>query len=264
MTTQKWILGFGVLAALHCHSLSAPAQEPTFLPPGSPAINPIDPAALNDAPTFGDSGPVTKPAELDAKVDASLEKRTTWIPKLQVVLVTFASSQTEVTAHPIPSNISFLPGPDTQGRVVHKTTHLINVPSQKSVTLVCDDVNVEAASGENGELTYSFSCKGKAMLTFHGYTVTGDSISSSEGTLTITNAVIKSEQATMTSESLVLQLPIVGVQVGATNPSDFLNPSPDVIGGAAQKSEPARKESVYFEADKPYDRGPSKVPTAPQ
>lgn len=270
MTVQQSVIGVAAMAALLLHTVAARAQDPPRFPSDPPIANPIDPAALNAPPAFGDSGPVAKPDATISTVNSHAisnspgDQGTTWIPKLRVVLVTSVSEQTAVTVDTYSSNENTFFTPDNPQPVVRKTTIMVNRPSEQSVVLTCDDVHVEASSGENGDVTYRFSCKGKAMLTFHGYTVTGDSISSSEGELAIKNAVIQNDQVTMTSENLVMQLPIFGVQVGATNPSDFLKPIPDVIGGAAQPSKPVREESVRFEDDKPYDRGPIKSTTTPQ
>ncbi len=244
MNVQEWTFGIWVVSVLAFHGVMAPAQESPSLPIPSPAINPIDPAALIAAPAFGDSGPVSKPAEPVVILDSPAAEGTTWIPKLRVVLVTSVSNQTEVTGYTIPFNDPFAPAPDKTPPAVRKITHMIDKPSQKSVILTCDDVNVEAVSSEDGILTYSIACKGKAVLTIDSFTVTGDTISASEGKLTITNAVIKSDQATMTSEKMVLQLPILGVQVGAQDASDFLKPTPDPINGTHRHN-----------ADKPYSRG---------
>jgi|GEM_PF-1125078 len=231
MNVQEWTFGIWVVSVLTWHGVTAAAQESPSLPIASPAINPIDPAALNAAPAFGDSGPVSKPAEPVVIHDSPAAEGTTWIPKLRVVLVTSMSHQTEVTGYAIPFNAPLVSPTDKTPSAVRKITHMIDKPSQKSVILTCDDVNVEAVSSEKGEPTYSFACKGKAVLTIDSFTVTGDSISASEGKLTITNAVIKSDQATMISEKLELQLSILGVQVGAANPSDYLKPTPDPING---------------------------------
>ena len=240
MSVQKLTFGICVVSVLAWHGLTASAQESPSLPTLPPAINPVDPAALDDPPAFGDSGPVKKPKGPVAAQEPPAAEGTTWIPKLRVVLVTSVSNQTEVTGYTIPSNNPFESVSDETPPVVRTTTHLIDRPSQKSVILTCDDVKVEALSAGSGTLTYSFSCKGKAVLTIDGYTVTGDSISASDGKLTITNAVIKSDQATITSEKMDLQLPILGVHVGAANSSDFLKPTPDPINGKGRSKEEPR------------------------
>jgi len=252
MKIQTWTLGICVLITFALHRQVANGQEAATLQLSPPSLNPIDPAALNAAPAFGDSGPVSKPPYVPATEPAETVG-TRWIPKLRVVLVTSMNEQTEVLVHTFGrnGNLSAFPS-DGPRPVVQKTTRTIDMPSQSSVILTCDDVNVQVVSSENDKLTYSFSCKGKAVLSIDGYTVSGDSISASEGTLTVTNAVIKSDQATMTSEKMMLQLPILAVQVGAANAHVFLKPTPDPISANGQLKTPD-----IFGADQPFDRVPA-------
>ena len=258
MKIQTWTFGICVSLAVALHTPATLAQQQNVPPSSLPSLNAIDPAALNAPPAFGDSGPVPKPPHVRA-TESTEAAGTRWIPKLRVVLVTAMSEQTEVLVHTFGTNGSparyFSNGLEP---VVQKTTRTINMPSQSSVILNCDDVNVEAVSSTNDKLTYSFSCKGKAVLSIDGYTVSGDSISASEGTLTITNAVIKSDQATMTSEKMVLQMPILAVQVGAASAADFLKPTPDPVGANGEL-----KNRDRFEPDNPYDRSSAPADAKP-
>jgi len=249
MKIKTWAFSICFLITFAAHRQVATGQEAATLQLSPPSLNAVDPAALNAAPAFGDSGPVAK-SPIVLATESSDTAGTQWIPKLRVVLVTSMSEQTEVLVHTFGTNGNLTAFPSDGPRpVVQKTTRTIDMPSQSSVILTCDDVNVEAVSSEHDKLTYSFSCKGKAVLSIDGYTVSGDSISASEGTLTIINAVIKSDQATMTSEKMILQLPILAVQVGAANASDFLKPTPDPIGAKGRS-----KTGDTFETEKPYDR----------
>ncbi len=250
MKTQIWTLAVCVSIAFTSHPQTAYSQEAVALPVNPPSLNPIDPASLKDAPAFGVSGPVSKPQDA-AATESPETPGTVWIPKLRVVLVTSMSEQTEVLVQTFGTNENPDLFPSDKPRpVMQKTTRTIDRPSQSSVILNCDDVNVEAVSSENDKLTYRFSCKGRALLSIDGYTVSGDSISASEGKLTVTNAVIKSKQATMSSETMILQLPILAVQVGAANARDFLKPTPDRISADRPFKTPDSDE-----ADKPYHKG---------
>jgi len=250
MKTQTWTFSVCVLIIFVLHRQAPAGQEATPVQVSPSSLNPVDPAALNAAPVFGDSGPVLKPQ--NSAAESSETAGTTWIPKLRVVLVTSMSEQTEVLVHTFgtsPNSSMFPPG--ERRPVVQKSTRTIQMPSQSSVVLTCDDVNVEAVSTENGDLIYSFSCKGKASLSIDGYTVSGDSVSASEGKVIVTNAVVKSNQATMTSEKMILKLPILAVQVGAADPSDFLKPTPDPIS-----ADPRAKTQDTIEPDKPKELYP--------
>jgi hypothetical protein len=135
-----------------------------------------------------------------------------WQPKLQVVLTTKPRNATNVDAPALTDDTG-----DFDLNVA-PVVHVTRQPATNTVILLCDDVSVNAGAAENGALTYSFSCKGKAALVFDGNRVTGDSISSSEGVLTINNAVIQiGEQASLKADTLQLTLSILGFQVQAAN-----------------------------------------------
>ncbi|MBC7968049.1 MAG: hypothetical protein H7Z17_19235 [Fuerstia sp.] len=239
----KGILFPGVcaFAIVMLNSPSAIAQQPKPLPATPVIANPIDPASLNAPPAFGDSAPVEKkPVEPPTLQPEPLESlaaaETVWKPKLRVVLETKSGTLDK----PTPYHRSAAPGafetdepvplPNAAKRAPNKIVALV----QPFATLMCDEVTVDAKASETGELAYSVSCKGKVMLKIDDYTVTGDSISSVEGKLTITNAVVKSNKATLTAEKMQIQLPIFGVHVERNSgelggSGDSLDPIPDPI-----------------------------------
>ena len=221
---------------------SATAQQPKPLPANPVIANPIDPASLNAPPAFEDSFPVEKkpvatPNQELAPVESSAVVGTEWKPKLRVVLLTKAGSLDA----PVPyqrnekSEYFFSDDPDDfvpPPNDVKRTTNKMTAPKQPFAILMCDEVTVDVKASETGELAYSISCKGKVKLQIDDYTVAGDSISSDEGKLTITNAVVKSHKATLTAEKMQIQLPIFGVRVepDAVEPngsSDSLEQIPD-------------------------------------
>jgi len=249
MVNRILVLAVCVTAIVTLNARSATSQQPKPLPANpviaNPVIaNPVDPASLNAPPAFGDSAPVErKPVkavtqELAPQETAPLME-TEWKPKLRVVLLTKAGSLDA----PVPfqrneksqnffsdDSDDFVPPPND----VKRTTNRMTAPKQSFAILMCDEVNVDAKASEAGELVYSFSCKGKVILNIDDYTVTGDSISSPEGKLTITNAVVKSDKATLTAEKMQIQLPILGVRVEPDSPdpigsSGSLGPVPDAI-----------------------------------
>ena len=241
MVIRTLVFGACAAAIVLLNAQSATAQQPKPLPANPVIANPIDPASLNAPPAFGDSAPVEKkPVELPALKSEPSESSevavTIWKPKLRVVLLTKSGTLDKPLPNHRPEEFpTFLtpdgvvPLPNTAKRTSNKMT----APGQPFATLMCDEVTVEAKASETGELAYSVSCKGKAILKIDDYTVTGDSISSDEGKLTITNAVVKSEKATLTAEKMQIQLPILGVRVepnsAAPNGSrDSLQQDPEV------------------------------------
>ena len=246
MVTRILVLAVCVAAIVMLNARSATAQQPKRLPANPVITNPIDPALLNAPPAFGDSAPVeTKPVETPTQdlplSESSVLAEQKWQPKLRVVLVTKARS----LGAPVPNHRNdksqtffsddVVPLPSGVNRTANRT----NAPPQSFASLMCDEVTVDAKATETGELAYSISCRGKVMLQIDDYTVTGESISSDEGKLTITNAVVKSNKATLTAEKMQVQLPIFGVRVEPNSAEphsaelnggrDSLQPIPDDI-----------------------------------
>ena len=248
------VIGVGVAAIILLNARAATAQQPKPLPVSPVIANPIDPASLNAPPAFGDSAPVEKkPVERPTLKSETFESSevavTVWKPKLRVVLVTKSGTLDK----PLPYHRSLddfptfftpdevVPLPNTAKRTAQKMT----APGQPFATLMCDEVTVEAKASETGELAYSISCKGKAILKIDDYTVTGDSISSDEGKLTITNAVVKSEKAILTAEKMLIQLPILGVQVEPNSAA----PNSAAPNGSRDSLQQDPEVTVPFEQD---------------
>ena len=225
MINRSFVLGACMAAVALLNDRSATAQQPQPLPANAVIANPvtadpIDPASLNAPPAFEDTAPVEKkpvetPLQELAPPKSLPAAETVWKPKLRVVLVTQAGTpDVPVPYHRAEKSAPFssdfdvpLPGD------VKRTAHKITAPAQPFAILMCDEVTVDAKTSETGELAYSVSCKGKVQLQIDDYTVTGDSISSDKGKLTLTNAVVKSDKATLTAEKMQIHLPIFGVRV---------------------------------------------------
>lgn len=245
MINRILVLAVCVSASFLLNEQCATAQQPKPLPANPVIANPIDPDSLNAPPAFGDSAPVEKkPVELPtpelAPAEPSAAADTEWKPKLRVVLLTKSGSLDapvpdqfhEKSVRPFSSELDPIPNE------VKRAPIRMTASKQSSAILMCDEVIVDAKTSEAGELAYSFACKGKVILKIDDYTVTGDSISSDEGKLTITNAVVKSSMATLTAEKMQVQLPIFGVRLepGSAEPigsRDSLKPIPDAISAPA-------------------------------
>ena len=225
---------------------SATAQQPKPLPANPVIANPIDPASLNAPPAFGDSAPVEKkpvatPNQELAPVESSAVVGTEWKPKLRVVLVTKSGTPDKSLPYRAREESQIFFSDDSVSlpsvslpKDVKRTANKPTAPEQPFAILTCDEVTVDAKASASGELAYSFSCKGKVILEIDDYTVTGDSMSSDEGKLTITNALVKSNKATLTAEKMQIQLPIFGVRVESNSAEpnggrDSLQPVPDAI-----------------------------------
>ena len=221
MVKRILVIGVCASAIVLLNARSATAQQPKTLPANPVIADPVDPASLNAPPAFGVSAPVEKkPVETPIQEPKLLESpaaaETVWKPKLRVVLVTKSGTLDKPLPYhrPDDSPTFFTPDegvplPNTAKRTANKMT----APVQPFATLICDEVTVDAKASATGELAYSVSCKGKVILKIDDYTVTGDSISSDEGKLIITNAVVKSDKATLTAEKMQILLPILGVRV---------------------------------------------------
>ena len=261
MVNRKLILCICLTAIVLLNARSAKAQQSKPLPANPVIANPIDPASLNAPPAFGDSAPVEKkPVELPALKSEPSESSevavTIWKPKLRVVLLTKSGTLDKPLPNHRPEEFpTFLtpdgvvPLPNTAKRTSNKMT----APGQPFATLMCDEVTVEAKASETGELAYSVSCKGKAILEIDDYTVTGDSISSDDGKLTITNAVVKSEKATLTAEKMQIQLPILGVRVEPNS----AEPNSAAPNGSRDSFEQDPEVTV------PFERGPEAIVPLP-
>ncbi len=243
MVNRRLILGICLTGILLLNARFATAQQPKPLSANPVIANPVDPASLNAPPAFGDSAPVQKkpvetPTEGLAPPKSTAAGETEWTPKLRVVLVTQAGTLRK----PIPyhrreeteSIPFFSDDSDRHPNDVKLPANKIVAPVQPFVIMTCDEVTVDAKASASGELAYSFSCKGKVILEIDDYTVTGDSMSSDEGKLTITNVLVKSNKATLTAEKMQIQLPIFGVRVESNSAEpkggrDSLPPVPDAI-----------------------------------
>ncbi len=259
---QKKSLVAAVLSALMLLSGKGSMAQQLEVPSiADPKASPIDPASLQDAPAFGDSGPVqiepksrleeappaaaTSPAaeKADWKPKSRLEEappaaatspaaeNADWKPKFYVELTTLVDVMVTERAA---ADYGFPQLPEAaEKRTIQK---IVREVKSFNTFLQCDDINVEANADESGKLTYSFACKGKAILKIDGSTITGSSISSSNGVLTISNGVIElGGQSIVTAEKLQLTLPVYGVKVATAGQQpvpgrageEFLQPVPD-------------------------------------
>ncbi len=220
MVTRILLFAVCVSANVLPNARSATAQQPKPLSANPVIANPIDPASLNAPPAFGDSAPVEKkpvetPTEGLAAPKSTAAVETEWKPKLRVVLVTKSGTPDKSLPYRAREESQGFFSDDSVSlpKDVKRTANKPTAPEQPFAILTCDEVTMDAKASASGELAYSFSCKGKVILEIDDYTVTGDSMSSDEGKLTITNAVVKSNKATLTAEKMQIQLPIFGVRV---------------------------------------------------
>jgi len=219
MANRILILGACVTAIVTLNARNATAQQAKPLPANPVIADPVDPASLNAPPAFGDSAPVEKkPVKALTQELAPQETppvmETEWKPKLRVVLVTEAATLGNPRSYDRVGDAPWFRSDSLVPNTVNPTANnRMVVHAQPFAILMCDEVTMDAKASETGELIYSVSCKGKVVLKIDHYTVTGDSMSSDEGKLTITNAVVKSNKATLTAEKMQIQLPILGVRV---------------------------------------------------
>ncbi len=221
-----------VCSSLQTHGVICHGQEA-----GNPAANPVDPAALTDAPLFGESGPVVRrssPPPLGVDQSAPAKDVTDWKPRLQVVLQTRRSSTVNgLRSAGLNSNH---PGfSETFDLAEHLRVRAEDSP-QNTVMMFCDDVSVEVKTKPDGTLEYGFTCQGKAQLSINGNLIRGDSLTSDAGKLTFNNAIVQmADQVTLNSEKMVMTLPVFGISIletseEHTHAESRLEPIPDVIG----------------------------------
>ncbi len=186
----------------------------------NPVASPFPEEALAAPPAFGVPGPEAPNAAARAEAATAHDAGIPWHPKLHVTLRTkpVEDSTVEVTAV------------DPDGTRHRRTVQAPNGSDFNFVILRCDDIDVDVETREEGTPAYSFSCKGRAVITVGGNTISADSISSGDGTLTINNAVVDMfSQTTLRSEKMTLELPVFSVNISSTADAP-LKPLPDPIG----------------------------------
>jgi len=210
------------------------AQEQT-----NQAANPLDPAALNAPPAFGDSGPVqrTPIAKENRDSEASLENRNTlWKPKF-VVLLTTQPAEFEVVPDPSESGGEAAPANSAESAD----------ESPQQIVLLCDDVNVQAGVEDGGTAAWRFSCRQGVTLKIQRTTITGDSVTWDGTTIMIRNAVVSlNNHVTLKSETMKMSVRVTAVQIqpAATErppAEESLKPIPDSIG-SGRNGEPSPRE----------------------
>lgn len=171
------------------------------------SANPIPEEALKEAPSFGGSRPADSPQALPADEKSTPLSDTAtaeWKPRLVVKLRIQqpGTTQEETIRFPRPDASPFQPASNA-------STNERNFAILKS-----DDVQVEVTTDEKGTPAYSLTCKGKAVLSVSGNTITADSITTVDGKLSATNAVIEMPNETIVrSDKLTLELTIFEIEV---------------------------------------------------
>lgn len=171
------------------------------------SANPIPEEALKEAPSFGGSRPADSPQVLPADEKSKPLSDTTtaeWKPKLMVKLRIQqpGTAQVETIRFPRPDASPFQPA------------SIASTNERNFAILKSDDVQVEVTTDEKGTPVYSFTCKGKAILSVSGNTITADSITTVDGKLSATNAVIEMPNKTfICSDKLTLELTIFEIEV---------------------------------------------------
>ncbi len=186
----------------------------------NPATSPFPEEALAAPPAISVLSPEAPNAAPRTEAARAHDAEVTWQPKLQVTLRTkpVGDSTVEVTAV------------DPDGTRHRRTVQAPNGSDFNFVILKCDDIDVDVETREDGTPAYSFSCKGRAVITVGGNTISADSISSSDGTLIINNAVVEMfNQTTLRSEKMTLEIPMFSVSISSTAAAP-LKPVPDPIG----------------------------------
>lgn len=171
------------------------------------SANPIPEEALKDAPSFGGSRPADSPQVVpaDEKSTPPSDNATAeWKPRLMVKLRIQQLGTPHVETFRIPS-------PDASP---FQPASIASTSDKNCAILKCDDVQVEVKANVEGTPAYSFTCKGKAVLLVSGNTITADSITTVDGKLSATNAVIEMPNKTFVrSDKLSLELTIIEIEV---------------------------------------------------
>ena len=204
MRTLRHILLFLTIAI--ATQLQGIAQE---LP--KPTVNPVPEEALLVAPAFGGSRPADSPQvlpaddkPLDPKDNSSGNATAEWKPSLVVRLRLQQPGTPHEEAFKIP----------TRNASPFQPASIANAGDGNYAILKCDDVQVEVKTDDKGTPLYSFNCKGKSVISVSGNTITADSITTADGKLLATNAVIEMPNKTIVrSDKLSLELTIFEIEV---------------------------------------------------
>ena len=171
------------------------------------SANPIPEEAMKEAPSFGGSRPADSPQVVpaDEKSTPPSDNATAeWKPRLMVKLRIQqpGTPHVETFRNPSPDASPFQPA------------SIASTNERNFAILKSDDVQVEVTTDEKGTPAYSFTCKGKAVLLVSGNTITADSITTVDGKLSATNAVIEMPNKTFVrSDKLSLELTIIEIEV---------------------------------------------------
>jgi len=269
-----------LLAFLQCSGLRAPflpvirfliacvvMREAVAQESVNPAANPLDPAALNAPPAFGDSGPVKRRvvAGAQSSFDANdVAEVSEWKPKFRVLL-TIQPADMDSPRH------SWSIDNEVDDTTV--TPPVASVTEQQSdplppqqIILLCDDVTVQAVVDNDtrdgkGVAACRLTCRRRMALLMAGTTIHGDSLNSDADTITVDNAVVSlSNRVTLQSETMALLLHVTGVNVqtlSASSGSGFgekipleeqLRPIPDTIGRGSDEQS-VRPDAVAEQPD---------------
>lgn len=186
----------------------------------NPAASPFPEEALAAFPAIGVPGPEAPNAAPPTEAARANDAEVPWQPKLQVKLKT----------RPVGDNTMEVTDLRSDGTRHRRTVQVPGHSEFNFVILKCDDIDINIETREDGTLAYGFSCKGRAVITVGGNTISADSIISGDGTLTINNPVVEMfNQTTLRSEKMTLEFPVFSVSISSTAAAP-LKPLPDPIG----------------------------------
>lgn len=220
----RWIF-FSLLSI--CVNAQCHGQEIAEVPE-NPAANPVPENALAAPPAFGNSGPERAVARPESTEAAAIPdpQETHWKPKLNVLLQTHVSEEHQQ--------------PLEEAQLAADQDFQLSAPSESAdsglMLLKCDQIVIESSTGDEGEVTFDFTCRSRVSFELAGSTIRGSSASSKKGLVTILNAVTKlSNGVELTSDKLTMRRLVNHVSIGPTaKPTDatrpLLEPKPDPIG----------------------------------
>jgi hypothetical protein len=204
----------------------APVPIAPELPSLVPAADPPEPATLLAPPTFGDSGPTSpalnhkdeagepdKPIADETKRDPkTAEDSAEWKPKFIVSLQTKRLDQGDKY---VTREVTVYRKVGDKFVAEQRTERALANINLGQAAMRCDDIKLDGMINDDGAQTYNFSCTGKASLTIAGNRVSGDSVTSVDGTIVISHATVEMPDGTkLRSEKITLSLPIFGLSVG--------------------------------------------------
>lgn len=180
-------------------------------------------SAENDNEPPARSIPPDAALESDASLNAPVrgaaqDPPASWKPRLLISLDIQANGASKMQPREVTSLVPVYTEKNGRRELAYRSvvnTYNVQVPNQ--AVLVADEVDISVAPADTGTLSYNVECAGRARFLLSGMIVTCDSFSLKEGTATCMNAAIQSGNVNARSESLELQLNVLGIK---TTPFD--------------------------------------------